>query len=52
MRYKNVSIHTLAGLKEAEKLKAQGWELYRTGLFMCYFRKKVNRPHEYVKGSI
>lgn len=40
MQYKNVSTHTLAGLKEAERLHAAGWELYMSGLFMCYFRKK------------
>jgi hypothetical protein len=37
--YRNVSTHTLEGLKEAERLKAAGWQIVRTGLFMVYFRK-------------
>ena len=40
MQYKSVSTHTTEGLKEAESLKAAGWEIYRTGLFMVYFRIK------------
>ena len=40
MKYRTVDTSTLAGLKEAEKLKAAGWVIYRTGLFLVYFMKR------------
>ncbi len=40
MEYRSVSTHTLAGQAEAARLHAAGWEAYRTGLFMIYFRRK------------
>jgi hypothetical protein len=39
MKYKTVDTSTEAGLKQAEKLKAQGWIIYRTGLFLVYMKK-------------
>lgn len=40
--YRNVSTHTLEGLKEAERLKAAGWKIIRAGLFMLYFQRAVS----------
>jgi hypothetical protein len=39
--YKTVSTHTLEGLKQAEQLKANGWKIIRTGLFMIWFSRAV-----------
>jgi len=39
-QYKNVDTSTLAGLKQAEKLKASGWIIYSIGLFIIRFYKK------------
>ncbi len=39
-QYKTVDTSTLKGLKLAETLKAKGWTIYRTGLFLIYFIKK------------
>lgn len=41
-QYCNVDTSTLKGLKEAERLKALGWTIYSTGLFIMRFYKKVN----------
>jgi hypothetical protein len=38
--FKTVDTSTLAGLKEAERLKEEGWSIYRTGLFLVYFKRK------------
>ncbi len=38
-KYKTVEIHTLEGLKRAERLKANGWTIVRTSLFHIYFKK-------------
>jgi hypothetical protein len=38
-QYKTVDTSTLKGLKQAERLKARGWVIYRTGLFLVYMRK-------------
>ena len=38
-QYKTVDTSTLKGLKQAERLKRQGWTIYRTGLFLVYFSK-------------
>lgn len=37
--YRTVSTHTLAGLREAERLHAQGWRIIRTGLFLITFER-------------
>lgn len=39
-QYKTVDTSTLQGFKEAERLRANGWTVYRTGLFLLYFSKK------------
>lgn len=36
-QYKTISTHTLAGLKEAERLKAAGWKIISSGLFSIVF---------------
>ncbi len=38
--YKMVDTSTLAGLMQAEKMKASGWVIARTGLFLVWFRKE------------
>lgn len=40
-QYKTVDTSTLEGLKQAERLKSQGWTIYRTGLFLIYFLKRA-----------
>lgn len=40
-QYKTVDTSTLKGLEQAERLKSQGWTIYRTGLFLIYFCKKA-----------
>lgn len=40
-KYEVADTSTLAGLEKAEKLKAAGWIIYSTGLFLIYFRKKA-----------
>jgi len=40
-KYRTVDTSTLAGLKLAERLKATGWTIYRTGLFLVYFSKSA-----------
>jgi hypothetical protein len=40
MIYKTVDTSTLKGLKEAERLQAQGWKTDRVGLFLVYFSKR------------
>ena len=39
-QYRTVDTSTLAGLQEAEKLKAAGWQIYRSGLFLVYFLRR------------
>ena len=39
--YRTVSTHTLAGLMEAERLKAAGWSIIRVGLFLIVFEKRT-----------
>lgn len=48
IEYKTVDTSTLKGLKEAERLKAQGWTMGRTGLFIIQFyrQKKTKRKKE------
>ena len=41
--YKSVNTHTLAGLQEAEALKQAGWKIVRTGLFMVWFVRRVDK---------
>lgn len=41
--YKTVDTSTLKGLKIAERLHANGWIVYRTGLFLVYFQKRVKK---------
>lgn len=38
-KYKTVDTSTLAGLKEAERLHANGWRIARSGLFLVWFEK-------------
>lgn len=40
MKYRTVDTRTLEGLKLAERLKANGWRIIRTGLTLIYFEKK------------
>jgi len=39
MQYKTVDTSTLKGLKQAERLKANGWIVYSVGLFLIKFRR-------------
>lgn len=45
MRYRTVDTSTLAGVREAERLQANGWTTYRVGLFLIYFCKR-EKTHE------
>lgn len=40
MEYRTVDTSTLAGLKEAERLQASGWQIVRSGLFLVYFSRR------------
>lgn len=40
-QYKTVDTSTIEGLKLAERLKGQGWVIYKTGLFLIYFLKRA-----------
>jgi len=40
-QYKTVDTSTLKGLEQAERLKANGWTIYKTGLFLIYFLKRT-----------
>jgi len=40
IKYKSADTSTLKGLKYAEWLKAHGWIIYSTGLFIIRFYKK------------
>jgi len=44
LEYRTVSTHTLKGLKEAERLKAAGWKIIRSGLFTITFERNAKRP--------
>lgn len=37
--FKLVDTSTRAGIEQAERLKAAGWIIYRTGLFLLWFRR-------------
>jgi hypothetical protein len=37
--YKTVDTNTLKGLKHAERLKANGWQIVRSGLFTIQFKR-------------
>jgi hypothetical protein len=39
--YRTVDTSTLAGLKQAERLKAAGWTMYSVGLFLVKFYRKA-----------
>jgi hypothetical protein len=41
-KYQTVDTSTLAGLKKAERLHAQGWTCYSVGLFTMKFSKKFD----------
>lgn len=41
--YRHVDTSTLEGLKEAERLHAAGWTVYRVGLFLLYFYRRIER---------
>jgi hypothetical protein len=40
-KYAIADTSTLEGLKKAEQLKAHGWKIIRTGLFLVQFQKAV-----------
>lgn len=40
VKYRMVDTSTLKGLRTAERLKNNGWEVTRVGLFIIQFRKK------------
>jgi hypothetical protein len=42
-QYRTVDTSTVDGVREAEHLLAQGWEIIRTGLFLVYFSRR-GRP--------
>lgn len=42
-QYKTIDTSTLKGLKNAERLKSQGWTIYKTGLFLVYFLKRISK---------
>lgn len=39
--YRSVDTSTLKGLKQAERLKAHGWIVYRVGLFIIQFYRQA-----------
>jgi len=41
VKYKMVDTSTLAGLKQAERLYANGWTITRSGLFLIWFEKRT-----------
>jgi hypothetical protein len=43
IEYKQVDTSTLKGLKEAERLHANGWKIIRTGLFTIQFCRITER---------
>lgn len=40
IRYKSVDTSTIAGVEQAEKLRADGWAVVRIGLWIIDFSKK------------
>lgn len=40
-QYRMIDTSTLKGLKDAERLKASGWNIDRIGLFLIWFSRKV-----------
>lgn len=45
-QYKNISTLTVEGIKEAERLQADGWKIIRTGLFYVQFEKWVTKKQK------
>lgn len=44
MEFKLVDTRTLAGLKQAERLKARGWQIGTVGLFSIdFYREEIPR---------
>ena len=43
IKYKTVDTSTLKGLKQAERLKQNGWIIGSVGLFLIQFYKRVER---------
>jgi hypothetical protein len=43
IKYKTVDTRTLKGLKQAERLKANGWTIGSVGLWTIEFYKKVTK---------
>jgi hypothetical protein len=41
--FKTVETHTLAGLKLAERLVAEGWQQVRVGLFHTVFSRRASK---------
>ena len=40
IKYKKVNVRTVEGIKEAEKLKNEGWVIYSNDFNFIYFYKK------------
>lgn len=38
--YKTIDTSTLAGLREAERLQADGWRIIRSGLYLVQFERR------------
>ncbi len=43
IEYKNVDTTTVKGIKDAERLKANGWIVYSIGLFRIQFYRKLKK---------
>lgn len=41
--YKTISLDSIENIKKAERLKANGWRIIRTGLFMIQFERAINK---------
>jgi len=52
LEHREVSTHTLAGLKEAERLKAAGWKIITSGLFRIVFERKNPDALKQQRGSL
>lgn len=40
-QHRTVKTHSVAGIRYADRLKAEGWTCYRTELFLMRFRRKT-----------
>ena len=39
IKYKIIDLRTIKGFEEAERLQAQGWEVYSVGLYTIHLYK-------------